>query len=215
MIFELQRMMGGYKSYTFALKCVKRSDRIINKNRDTIIKIYESAELDINANYMLLTNEITRYVHFIFYLTAQQYIRPFRHEESYHIIKQFEKYCDERLIPVHDTIQKIKLNRRMTDYEEVVMDKIPAFGQSLYNVFDDEQFELLKSDAFGRCALLFTDFIYFNLINLDYASLEDIKPLIILDITKSFLLKSITSRVLLVAIEIIRDVQKNVKKIAK
>lgn len=199
---------NSHKDYLrFCVQVFSKHEDMLGYASNEFFKLYKEHELFDVDNAKTILPEMMKYVNIVMYLSLQQCWKPFGEAEAKVALDFFETtdIFIRKNIPSKYSTQKIL--SRMNDYDSVVRNQVKFYGQSLYLALDDDMLSNHKSDAFGRCAILFTDFLYFSRLLKDFASMEDMSAVMLTDIFSAMDSNLISLKTLEISFKIIKKVQ--------
>ena len=190
-------------------------EAMLSSASNDFMDLYKTNEL-VNADSVkTILPEIIQYLIFVIYLNLQQYWQPFREPEA-RVVNEYIEMTNSSIR--NSVLPKYNMKNilgRINDYDMVARKQVGFYGQSLYLALDDEQLSNLKSDAYGRCAILFTDFLYFSRILNDFASLEDMSSVLVTGFELSVIDNFASVKTMEIAFKIIRNVQATIASIKR
>lgn len=201
----------------YVTECMSISSYLYKTRKFELMRLLKATET-IKNNYKIsassiskVNSELKQYLNIITYLIVQQSWEGFDQSKAAFLADKISSFNYLLRKDIKDSNGINFLKNRLANYDEVILNKIPHFGQSLYHSFNDTKLDEIKSDAFGRCALLFTDFVFYATHFDKFATLEDLKPFIVIDFTDRIVLSTMSIQVIMIAIEIIKEFQQSVK----
>lgn len=199
----------------FSTQVYKHYESMLAYSNNHFMNLYEEFDLVDSDSVKTILPEIIQYLNFIIYLCLQQHWHPFGSIEA-KIVHEFMLNCDNFIDNnVPNKYNKDNIKDRINNYDMVVRKQINLYGQSLYMIFDDKKLQELKSDAYGRCAVLFTDFLFLSRKLKDFASINDISKLIIPDITTIVDDQIVSAKTLEISLKTIKYVQTKISAIER
>lgn len=193
--------------HTFIRRCFEAKSMIHRDYMKKFVDLFESSDFKTTDSICLLGIEFDAFTTMILYLLLQRTWKPFTAHEAQVLQEYVKKHMDNVYHWTNDKWNRNAIKNRINDYNDIIQQKVKYYGQSLYSSTSDENLAELKSNPVGRCAVLFTDFVYFTLIDHNFVTMEDMRQVVVMDIFKSVIISKVMVSVIKYTIDAAYDLQ--------
>ncbi len=198
--------------HLFVRQCLFQRAKITENYLMQLTELLENSKFKTHDSKYMLGVELDVFTTMLMYLFIQQAWRPFRAQEAKSLQEHIFDHMEIVVTSISDKWNVDAIKNRVNDYNDIVQKKVQHYGQSLYKVTNDKTLAHLKSNSIGRCAILFTDFVYFTLIDNDFATMETMRQVVVLDMLESVRYGKVMSAMFNHAINVAKDIQDAIEK---